>query len=420
MTTLEVQMPPLHPGQMLVHRHPARFKVLCCGRRWGKTQFAAAKAFEAAAAGGIAWWVAPTYDVGTMGWRKIERLAKQIPGSVIKQSDREIHLPSGGMVVIRSADGQRSLRGEGISRLIVDETADVPRDRWQADLRPALSDKQGDAIFIGTPKGRANWFYDLFSRGQDATRPTWMSWQMSTYTNPFVSNEEIDEAKKDMPEWLFRQEYLAEFVAFQGRVYKMFDPAGPWGFEDVDLARYHTFFGGIDPGFNNPCAIGVAGHTADDQLDLLEEVYERGMTDEAIIRVVKDMTARYGVKMWWSDPSDPGLIAALQNAGIPARPAPRAAGPFDSWVKNGIIEVEKRLISKPPRLRFHRKRCPMVIRDFDNYRYPQQREGAPEKEMPLKVDDHGCDMVRYIVVGMNEWYGVADGMPTGYGRRETA
>jgi len=392
-------MPPLHAGQEKVRRSPARFKVLACGRRWGKTQLCAALAFACALQGGIVWWVAPTYDVTKLGWRKIVALSEQIPGVTILKSEHEIHYPGGGMVVMRSADGKRSLRGEGIDLLIVEEAGYIDEQRWTADLRPSLSDKQGQAVFIGSPNGRT-WFYRLFQKGRRG-EGGYQSWQYTTYDNPFVANSEIDAAREELPDWVFRQEYLAEFVTFEGRVYKSFDPAGPMVFSGaLDLDRYEDFYLGIDFGFRNPCAIPVAGMDRDGTLDIIDSVYESGLTGADVVENVRRLSEQYGVLRGWADPSDPGMITELAEFGIEAAPRP-PGGLEQSWVKNGIIAVEKRLIAKPPALRIYAPNCPDIVRDFDNYRYPKRRgDETPEKESPLKVDDHGCDAVRYMVVGI--------------------
>jgi hypothetical protein len=202
---------------------------------------------------------------------------------------------------------------------------------------------------------------------------------------------------------------MAEFITFEGKVYKSFDPAGPCVVHKRD--KYVEYYGGIDFGFRNPTAIGVAGKTKDGTLDLVEEIYETGLVSYQVLAHVKALQNKYGVTRWWADPADPAMIEELKIAGIPISPAPRMKARLESsWVKNGIVEVEKLLIKDPPALRFFALGCPMTIKDMDNYRYPQRREGAQEKEQPLKVDDHGCDMVRYLVVGLKQYESMYKGV----------
>src|SRR5690554_3151365 len=154
MLTLNVTLPTLHAGQREVADHPARFKVLAAGRRWGKTRLGTLLCLDVALNGGRAWWVAPSYPMATVGWRGIKHLAKQIPGITAREVDRLIELPSGGSIQVRSADNPDSLRGEGLDFLIIDEAAFVREEAWTEALRPALSDRQGRAMIISTPKGR--------------------------------------------------------------------------------------------------------------------------------------------------------------------------------------------------------------------------------------------------------------------------
>lgn len=208
MPTLTISLPKLHTGQRQVWEHPARFQALACGRRWGKTRMGALRCITEAAQGRRAWWVAPSYPMSAVGWRIIHRLAAQIPGAIIRQGERMIELPTGGTVQVRSADNPDSLRGEGLDYLVMDECAFIKQDAWTEALRPALADRQGRALFISTPKGR-NWFWRLWMI-DDGTE--YKSWRFSSYDNPFVKNSEIDAAKASLPERIFLQEFMAEFL----------------------------------------------------------------------------------------------------------------------------------------------------------------------------------------------------------------
>jgi len=218
MLTLNVTLPTLHAGQREVADHPARFKVLAAGRRWGKTRLGTLMCLDVALNGGRAWWVAPSYPMATVGWRGIKHLAKQIPGITAREVDRLIELPSGGSIQVRSADNPDSLRGEGLDFLIIDEAAFVREEAWTEALRPALSDRQGRAMIISTPKGR-NWFWRAYQRGVSGD-PEWHSWKLPTASNPFIDPAEIEAARRMLPETIFQQEYLAEFIEDAGLVFR--------------------------------------------------------------------------------------------------------------------------------------------------------------------------------------------------------
>ncbi len=204
-------LPPLHPGQTQVRVHKARFKVLSCGRRWGKTRLGTALCTEIGLQGGRAWWVAPTYKLANVGWRGARGLGLQIPGAEIRMGDRMVVYPGGGTVEIRSADDPQSLRGEGLDFAVLDECAYMKEEAWSESLRPSLSDRLGGALFISTPHG-LNWFRDLWLRGEDPDFPDWHSWRFRTSDNPYIAQDEIETARRGMLGRIFRQEYEADFL----------------------------------------------------------------------------------------------------------------------------------------------------------------------------------------------------------------
>ena len=189
----------------------ARFRVLSCGRRWGKTRLGTVECTAIGARGGRAWWVAPSYKMAAVGWRGVSWLSQQIPGTTTNKAERLITYPGGGTVQVRSADDPNSLRGEGLDFAVLDECAYMKEAAWFEALRPTLSDRQGRAMFISTPKG-LNWFRDLWMMGENPDYPDWQNWQFSTSDNPYIAPEEIEAARLALPLRIFRQEYLADFM----------------------------------------------------------------------------------------------------------------------------------------------------------------------------------------------------------------
>jgi len=206
-----------HAGQADVHDHQARFKVLAAGRRWGKTRLGVNECFDVAAKGGRAWWVAPSYKMSEVGWRPLQRIGSQV-GAEVRHSLRRVTLPGGGWVQIRSADDPQSLRGEGLDFVVLDECAFMKEAAWTEALRPALSDRKGGALFISTPKGH-NFFWRLWLQGNE-NGGEWKSWRFPTSTNPYIDGAEIEAARGTLPDRIFRQEYLAEFVPDAGGVFR--------------------------------------------------------------------------------------------------------------------------------------------------------------------------------------------------------
>ena len=214
-TTIDAQP---HPGQLEVHNSDARFKVLSAGRRWGKTRLGVNECLDAASKGGRAWWVSPSYKTSEVGWRPLRQIARRIPNAEVRLVDRMVTLPGGGFVAVRSADNPDSLRGEGLDFVVMDECAFMRKEAWTEAIRPALSDRLGKALFISTPKGR-NWFWENYQRGINGEEG-WQSWTFPTVNNPYIEASEIEAAKRDLPELIFRQEYLAEFVDDSGGVFR--------------------------------------------------------------------------------------------------------------------------------------------------------------------------------------------------------
>ncbi|HUM49759.1 MAG TPA: hypothetical protein PLX92_06090, partial [Anaerolineaceae bacterium] len=140
-----------HPGQSEVHNDPHRFKVLAAGRRWGKTRLGVLECIDKASAGGIAWWVAPSYKTSEAGWRPLTQICSHLPTAKTLRAEKTITFPNGGLVAVRSSEVFDNLRGEGLDLVVVDECAYQRPEVWSEVLRPALADKIGSALFISTP-----------------------------------------------------------------------------------------------------------------------------------------------------------------------------------------------------------------------------------------------------------------------------
>ena len=207
------KLPPLHEGQLEVAKNPARWKILCAGRRFGKTRLGVQLCMEVALRGGRAWWVAPTFSIARVGWRDIAASAKSFPREIepkVSLANMQIDLANGGSIAVRSADNPQRLRGEGLDFLVMDEAAFVKPEVWQEVLRPTLTERKGSALFISTPIGRDNWFYDLWETAEDGDN--WARFRFSTTDNPAIDPEEVESARVEVGSIVFAQEYLAEFV----------------------------------------------------------------------------------------------------------------------------------------------------------------------------------------------------------------
>jgi phage FluMu gp28-like protein len=200
---------------------------------------------EAALRRGAAWWVAPSYKVAAVGWRQLKGLAAQLSNVEIKEADKKILTPGGGWVQVRSADEPNSLRGEGLDRVVIDECAFIAEAAWTEAIRPALSDRKGDALFISTPKGR-NWFWRVWQRGR-AGEGDWAAWRFPSVSNPFLDPAEVLAAKADLPDRVYEQEYNAEFLDDQGAVFRNVSQSVDKGRRDNEAPEPgSTYYLGVD------------------------------------------------------------------------------------------------------------------------------------------------------------------------------
>jgi Terminase large subunit, T4likevirus-type, N-terminal len=162
-----------------------------------------------------------------------------------------IDLITGGVICLRGADNYDSLRGDGLDFLILNEYASIAREAWPEVLRPALADKQGGALFIGTPRGY-NHFYDLYEAAQNQS--TWATFQFTIEEGGNVTQEELESATHEVDERTYRQEFQARFENLTaGRVYYAFDRA-----RIVEPLRYKPqlpLFWSLDFNVNPMCSV---------------------------------------------------------------------------------------------------------------------------------------------------------------------
>jgi Terminase large subunit, T4likevirus-type, N-terminal len=156
-----------------------RFRVLVAGRRFGKTFLALTELVQAAwEPGRMAWYVAPTYkQAKRIAWGRLKALTKPYWAGAPNETDLSVRLTTGGTIALRGANDYDSLRGEGLDFVVLDEFASMQPAAWSQVLRPSLSDRQGKALFIGTPQGY-NHFYELYEKAK--SQPDWAAFKFTT------------------------------------------------------------------------------------------------------------------------------------------------------------------------------------------------------------------------------------------------
>ena len=231
MTTLDISLLPwqqdvlntlrLNGGERAADDTRDRFSVVAAGRRTGKSHLAAVSLLLSALDDrpGKTVYVAPTAPMARdILWPTLFDMG----GDLITNSNvnnLDLTLVNGSKIGLRGSDRPDTLRGLSIKHLVLDEAAFVKEGLYETVLRPALSDRMGSALFIGTPAGR-NWFYDLFMGAVDGGLHDHRAWHFTSYDNPTIPKSEIDHAKATLPGHAFHQEYMASFDATESEFFK--------------------------------------------------------------------------------------------------------------------------------------------------------------------------------------------------------
>lgn len=220
MRKLKVQLPPMHMGgQYQAFNDDARFKLIVCGRRWGKDYLFAGELIKDAIAGGICWWIWPTNDYAIPGWRFLNQLIEPVLeyGVEVTKAPRCIYFPGGGEIRMKSAHKGDKMRGEGLKCVAASEIDYIPNflNMWDYELRAALADMQGRGLFNTTPNGKGGSAYELYGRTitmDEMERSEWTFYNHPTRDNPHIAREELEKIKKTVSERVWRQEFEAEFL----------------------------------------------------------------------------------------------------------------------------------------------------------------------------------------------------------------
>lgn len=246
MRDLEIVLPTPHSGQREVLSTTARFNVLACGRRFGKTTLGLDRCATPDVLGYPVGWFSPTYKMLTEVWRTAVGMFAPIIERRSVQ-DHRLEFITGGTLEFWSLDNPDVARGRRYKRILVDEAAMISNlmDTWQKVLRPTLTDYKGDAWFMSTPKGR-NGFWQMYTLGLDPYEPEWACWHLPTIANDHIDPAEIEAARLSLPESTYMQEYLAEFLEGEGSVFRNIVncTTAPQG--DPEAHRGHRIIAGAD------------------------------------------------------------------------------------------------------------------------------------------------------------------------------
>lgn len=389
----------LTPAQEVIAQDTHRFRVLNCGRRFGKTTLAIEEIKGKGLSGPsrIA-YIAPTYQQARdIAWEALKRELHSV-ALAINESRLEIRIRTvkGGesLIVLRGWESIETLRGQKFDFVVIDEIAQMRNFwvNWHEVIRPTLTDTVGEGLFISTPKGFDH-FYELFCI--DATQAPayknqeqdtdYKSFHYTTYDNPHLKVEEINKARAEVGENRFAQEYMADFRKMEGLVYQEFD-RNTSVFNEAPQFIADTMMG-VDFGFTNPCAAITILKDHSDTFWITEEYYETKRTDAEVAEYV----AAKSPNKVYPDPESPGAIEELRKRGVHIREVIKGK---DS-VENGISRVRELL--KVGKLKVHSS-CVNTIREFETYAYPDKKPDKNEYEVPIDEDNHAMDAIRYVIM----------------------
>lgn len=189
--------------------------VIAAGRQSGKTELSKSLLVKWALTGSFTiWYVAPSYKRSKAVYRQIKNFVKDY-NVLVKHNDAELFLEfiSGSQIHFNSSESKDNLRGETLDYLVVDEFRYIEESIWDEILTPMLFVNGKKCLIISTPKGKGNLFHRLFLEGQGQNNNTKIkSFTFTSYDNPLIKKEDIDLQKTLVSEFIFKSEYLAEFV----------------------------------------------------------------------------------------------------------------------------------------------------------------------------------------------------------------
>lgn len=398
-----------HQTQRQVIKDTHRFKVLSCGRRWGKTTLAINELLFYALLDEKTdyWYIAPTYSQAkTIAWRYLIQQYRRLPEQLQlgkNESELWVEVGNGSRITLKGAENEDSLRGSKLGGLVIDEIASIKNFPylWDEALRPALTDKKGWGLFISTPKGY-NHFYELFSK-QDID---YKSFHFTSYDNPFLDPTEIDKAKTELTEDAFGQEYLAEFKKFTGLVFKEFS-RDLHIVDDVPQSALFSYYRAMDFGAVNPTVCLYITVDRDDNFWVFDEYYQSEKTTDHHAGQILSRYSHLPFRYTFGDPSGKQEIIDYARWGLHISPANKqiidSTGKLkdvadDSWVLHRIDLISQRLkvnaITKKPRI-FISKNCKNLLKEFESYRWDEKKTHITDN--PVKEDDHAIDALGYFV-----------------------
>jgi hypothetical protein len=343
------------------------------------------------------WFCAPYYAQAKMiAWLMLQDI---LPREIVKKKNENelwIDLINDSRISVKGVDNEDSLVGVGLDFIVSDEFALYKPHVWPKILRPMLTDQQGGALFIGTPRGK-NAFYELYLKGQRSDLK-WESWKFPTRVNPFIPKEEIDEARKTLPDRYFKQEYEASFEDFVGLIWPEF--SNDHITKPIYLDKSMPRIAAIDPALSGTTGVLKAAIDEDGVITIYEEYYEANKRASEVTEDIKESGVR-----WYIDPAS--SAKSVQREG-------KLYSLFDEYADNGIIAMpgEHDIEAGINRVAEYFKTgkikifstCKNLIWELERYHYTEEKQTTLglTKPKPYKAHDHLCDCLRYLIMSRSQ------------------
>lgn len=387
---ITIKLAPRLPWQRKLldaYRSRARFIVAVMGRRAGKTSAVARIAGEVALRDKLVFWGAPTHDLADIGREKFIGMFKAVLTHTTQQPANADVL-GGGRVLWRSFDKPGSAIGRGVDLAVIDEAARVRKQIVYEELLPTIGDTGGKIVAITTPRGRRSWVFDWYQRAL-AGDPLYAVVHGPSTENPAPEVREFVEiARENMPENLFRQEIMAEFVEGEGAVFRrIMDNATVPALLDGP-APGRTYVVGTDLAKHQDYTVCVALDVATGQVHGLERY--RHLDWPLVKQRVKWFSERWGAQVWIdaTGVGDP-VFDDLTADGLPVVPIK-----FTSESKSALVvalcnAMEKGEVSYPP--------DPVLIGELEAFAYEELPSGKFRYSAPEGMHDD-CVMALALAV----------------------
>ncbi len=398
MTQKIIALPPLYNLQKEISEDLHRFRVVACGRRWGKTVLGLYETFKmlfrkfnTTRKKQRGWVIAPTFPLVREDWLVAEEiLADAITNK--KQTEMKMEFGVIGYIEFKSAEREdEGLRGAGLDCALIDEASRVSRKSWEQGIRPALADKQGRAIFISTPKGR-NWFYELYSQGQNESNEI-KSWQHPTFTNPFFPQVEWEKIKVSTPDMILRQEYMADFLEDEATVFKNISRCLRGQLEHPNDREYYTI--GIDLGKTEDFT--VVSVIKNSNCNLVD-IYRENKIDWSIQKeLIKGICRRFKNHIAIIDSTGLGdpIADDLRRDGVSIKDYKFSNTSKEALVEGLVIAIEQGLIGIPdlPQTKF-------LIDELKSFNYEILPSGRIRYSAPEGLHDDAVISLGLAVSGI--------------------